>query len=259
MTLHFGSQLKEWRQARRLSQLGLAGEAGISARHLSFLESGRSRPTEGMIMRLGEALELPARAQNELFAAAGYAPRFSNGGAGIDSLPSGPRAVLRLILDRHSPWPAGVFNADYDLVGGNETFLGMAAAVGISPGDNLLRAVATGALLRQAVPNWEEFSAHFLRRGRAEAGHYGPNSRLARLVAEISREPEIAVALAKANGERYPPPVLEIAFEIGGVKSRWITTVTTLGMVQEALTEGIFIEQFFPADEATRAMFAAPG
>jgi len=253
MTLHFGIHLREWRQARRLSQLGLAGEAGISARHLSFLESGRSRPTEGMIIRLGEALELPARAQNELFAAAGYAPRFANGGSGIGDLPAGPQAVLKLILERHSPWPAGVFNADYDLIGGNEAFLGMAASVGISPGDNLLRAVAGSRQLREAVSNWEEFSTHFLRRARAEAGYYGPNSRLARLVAELAGNPEIAALQANANGERYPPPVLEIAFNVGGAASRWITTVTTLGMVQEALTEGIFIEQFFPADEATEA------
>jgi transcriptional regulator with XRE-family HTH domain len=105
--MEFGSHLKEWRGHRRMSQLDLATAAGISTRHLSFLETGRSRPTEGMILRLASVLDIPARDQGSLFSAAGYRPRMAmRPGAGLDAMPPAVASAIRLMLDRHDPYPA---------------------------------------------------------------------------------------------------------------------------------------------------------
>ena len=133
--MDFGRQLREWRSHRNLSQLDLAMEAGISSRHLSFLETGRSRPTEGMIIRIAEALDLTFKVQNELFAAAGFAPRFASAEKeGIGGLPKPVREALRLVLDRHAPWPAIVFDADHDILSANAGFAALGSALGIAAG-----------------------------------------------------------------------------------------------------------------------------
>lgn len=252
MTLHFGPQLKEWRRVRRLSQLDLAGEAGISARHLSFLETGRSRPTEGMILRLAQALDLPTGAHNELFAAAGYAPRFGGSAdRGLDGVEPGARRVVDLILDRHAPWPAACFNAGYDVLGGNTGFAALTARFGVGTAANLLDLVFTPGPVRAAIANWPAFAAAFLRRAEAEARFLGPRSPLARRLAALRAGGHLPEARAETG---RPPPYVELALALAGVETRWITTVTTLGSAQDVLLEGIFIEQYFPADAETRRL-----
>ena len=129
--MQFGEHLKEWRSHRRMSQLDLATEAGISARHLSFLETGRSRPTEGMILRLSSVLDIPARDQGMLFSAAGFRPRFGTRPAkALDGLPPAIVQAVRLILDRHDPYPGVVFDHEYNILAANAAFSGLAGIAG---------------------------------------------------------------------------------------------------------------------------------
>ncbi|MEC9342682.1 MAG: helix-turn-helix domain-containing protein [Pseudomonadota bacterium] len=250
----FGGQLREWRKVRRMSQLDLAGEAGISTRHLSFLETGRSRPTEGMIARIGEALDLPVAERNALFASAGYTPRYgSAAGQDLEGLSEPVRQVVELILERHAPWPAACLNAAYDVIAGNAGFAQLASAFGIGPGANLLALVFEDGPVRDAIVNWNAFAPAFLKRARAEARYLGPRSTLAQRIEAIDPVPP---GVDNGSSER-PPPVIEFVLSLGGTETRWITTVTTIGSAQDAMLEGIFIEQYFPADATTTALVEA--
>jgi transcriptional regulator with XRE-family HTH domain len=260
--MEFGAHLKEWRVHRRISQLDLAGDAGISARHLSFLETGRARPSEGMIIRLAEALSLPAGAQNTLFAAAGFAPRFRQSGSrGMEGLAPLVADTLRLILDRHAPWPAVAFDADHEIIAANAGFSGFATALGVDlqAGGNILSMVVEEGPVRAAILNWREVAGLLLKRARNEAWLYGPKSPLARRLRNYAGNAEITALLDGSEGERNPPPVITVRLLIGGVETEWITTLTAFGAAQDVISEGIFIEQYFPADPATRAFAEAGG
>lgn len=260
--MEFGDQLKQWRGYRHLSQLDLALDAGISARHLSFLETGRARPSEGMIVRICETLELPFKIRNELFTAAGFAPRYlSAERAGIAGLPPLIRDTLQMILDRHAPWPAVAFDAHHNILAGNAGFMGLADALGVSiaPGMNILALVLEPGPVRAAVANWPEIALLFLKRARNEARLYGPCSELARRIADYENRAELAALFRADESERNPPPVITVQLCLGEVITNWITTLTAFGSAQEVLTQGIFIEQYFPADEATRTIAESAG
>jgi transcriptional regulator with XRE-family HTH domain len=259
--MEFGDQLKQWRSHRRLSQLDLALDAGISARHLSFLETGRARPSEGMIIRICETLELPFKIRNELFTAAGFAPRYlSAEREGLAGLPPLIRDTLQMILERHAPWPAVAFDADHNILAANAGFMALADALGISiaPGMNILALVIEPGPVRAAIANWPQFALLFLKRARNEARLYGPRSELAKRIAFYQDNAELA-ALLRSDESGRPPPVITVQLRLGEAVTSWITTLTAFGSAQEVLTQGIFIEQYFPADDATRAIADRPG
>ena len=171
--MEFGDHLKQWRSHRHMSQMDLALEAGISSRHLSFLETGRARPSEGMIIRICEALELPFKIQNELFGAAGFAPRYlSAEREGVAGLPPLIRDTLHMILERHVPWPAVAFNADHDILVANVGFMGLAEALGIpiAPGVNILALVLEPGPVRHSIANWPDVALLFLKRAATKPG-----------------------------------------------------------------------------------------
>lgn len=255
--MEFGTYLKEWRGHRRLSQLELATEAGISARHLSFLETGRSKPSEGMILRLSGVLDIPAREQGLMFSAAGYRPRFATKpAAGIEAMPPAVANAVRLILARHDPYPGVVFDHEYNILLANDAFAALAAMAGVpvAPGDNFLEAYLGDTPLKQIIVNWERSAADLVHRIRTEAWIQGPRSPLSRRMERLAREPAVARAL-----EEYPEserlPVLPVDMRVAGKNFSWITTLTSFGSAQDALVQGVLIESFFPADDATRAHF----
>lgn len=255
--MNFGEQLREWRTHRRMSQLDLALEAGISAKHLSFLETGRARPTEGMILRLAQALDIPARDQGLLFSAAGFRPRFATQPArSLDDFPLPVAQAIRLLLARHDPFPGIVFDAEYNVLAANAAFANLAAAAGVAfaPGDNFLEAYLGEPKLRTLIRNWERTAADLVHRIRTEAWLQGPRSPLASRISRLAVLSDVADAL-----EHFPEsdrlPVLPIEMEIGGKVLSWITTLTSFGSAQDALVQGVTIESFFPADEETRRQF----
>src|ERR1700736_5393160 len=116
--VHIGDHLREWRQRRHLSQLDLAGDADISARHLSFVETGRSRPSREMVLRLAERLDVPLREQNTLLVAAGFAPAFPERSLSDGALASA-RTAVELVLAGHAPYPALAVDRHWVLVSAN--------------------------------------------------------------------------------------------------------------------------------------------
>ncbi|MDX3928214.1 MAG: helix-turn-helix transcriptional regulator [Shinella sp.] len=255
--MEFGEHLKEWRSHRRMSQLELAVEAGISARHLSFLETGRSRPSEGMILRLSSVLEVPARDQGMLFSAAGFRPRFATRPASsLEAFPPAIAEAIWLILGRHDPYPGVVFDHEYNVLAANAAFTGLAcmAGVAVAPGDNFLEAYLGPTPLRSIVVNWERSAADLVHRIRAEAWLQGPRSPLSRRIERLADSDDIKAAL-ESFPETERLPVLPIEMLIAGKRFNWITTLTSFGSAQDALVQGVLIESFFPADEETRAHF----
>ncbi|WLS06507.1 helix-turn-helix transcriptional regulator [Shinella sumterensis] len=255
--MEFGDHLREWRGHRRMSQLELASEAGISARHLSFLETGRSRPSEGMILRLSAVLDIPARDQGALFSAAGFRPRFATTpSTSLAALPAAVVEAIGLILDRHDPYPGVVFDHEYNVLTANQAFMGLAgmAGIAVSPGDNFLDAYLGPTPLRSIVVNWPRSAADLVNRIRAEARLQGPRSPLVKRIERLAAADDVRAALDDFPAtERLP--VLPIEMRIGAKRFNWITTLTSFGSAQDALVQGVLIESFFPADAQTRAHF----
>ncbi|MCY1229412.1 MmyB-like transcription regulator ligand binding domain protein [compost metagenome] len=259
--MQFGEHLKEWRGHRRMSQLDLAVAAGISARHLSFLETGRSKPSEGMILRLASVLEVPARDQGTLFSAAGYRPRMATRpAAGLDAMPPAVANAIRLILARHDPYPGLVLDHEYTLLVVNPALASLAVAADIpfQPGENFLDTFLGNDNVRKLVVNWEPAAADLVQRVRTEAWLQGPRSRLGKRLEKVASNPAVVRAVENhPDTDRFP--VLPIELDVGGLRLSFITTLQTFGSTQDALVEGVLIESFFPADEETKAFFERKG
>src|SRR5512132_1254004 len=184
---HVGPLLRDWRRRRRRSQLDLALDAGVSARHLSFVETGRSRPSPEMILHLAEQLEVPLRDRNQLLLAAGYAPRY--GQRALDEPEMEPvRAALALVLDGHEPYPAAVVDRDWNLVAANRSIALLTEGVApelLAPPLNVLRVSLHPDGMAPRIANLGEWRAHLLERLGRQIAATGDES-LAVLYDEIS-------------------------------------------------------------------------
>ncbi|HEV7274960.1 MAG TPA: helix-turn-helix transcriptional regulator [Devosiaceae bacterium] len=243
-----GDMLREWRRIRGRSQLELALDAGVSARHLSFLESGRSQPSREMVLRLGEALGLPLRERNTMLVAAGYAPRYGAGSleaAALDEV----RATLAMMLDAHDPYPAIALDAGFHVISSNPGFRKLLEALGLAADEqpNLVELVFRPGPMRSAILNWPEVAAYMSHRLRESLRVRGSASPLRPQFEQALAQPGVAEAV-RAAGTVGNRPVVPVTLQIGGETSSWITTVTTFGAPQDVFVEELMIEQFFPAD-----------
>src|SRR4051812_32481594 len=161
-----GTLLKDWRRRRRLSQLDLALEAGVSARHVSFVETGRSRPSPEMVLHLAEQLEVPLRDRNQLLLAAGYAPVYEQ--RELDDPELRPvREALDLVLEGHEPYPAVVVDRGWNLVAANRSLQLLLAGVApelLEPPVNVMRASLHPAGVAPRIVNLGEWRAHMIER-----------------------------------------------------------------------------------------------
>lgn len=257
-----GRILKEGRQFRGMSQLDLALTCGISQRHLSFLESGRARPSRGMVLNLASALGLPLRQQNALLIAAGFAPVFSE--LSLDA-PGMERiaAALQRMLEQQEPFPAVLVDRAYNLLGANQAagrLLGF--LLGARPGAdgrrvNLVDLLLDDEGLRPRLANWEAVILWLMRRLRAEMVMEGGHRGLSDLVARALARPEVAALMANAPGEVDQAPALGLRFERDGQRLELFSMIATMGTPLDATLQDIRIEFFFPADPATESWFAA--
>src|SRR3954462_5359780 len=161
-----GARLRDWRRRRRLSQLDLALEAGVSARHLSFVETGRSRPSAEMVLHLAEALDVPLRDRNQLLLAAGYAPVY--GQRGLEEPEMGPvREALEQVLRGHEPYPALVVDRHWGMVAANDAVGLLLEDVDpalLEPPVNVLRLSLHPDGVAPRLVNLAEWRAHLLDR-----------------------------------------------------------------------------------------------
>jgi transcriptional regulator with XRE-family HTH domain len=253
-----GALLQRWRRERHLSQLALAHEAGVSPRHVCFLETGRAHPSREMIHRLAETLDLPLRERNALLVAAGFAPTYREGDLDLASAELAPvRAALEAILRQQEPFPAVVMDRQWDVVEGNAAASRFFAhLLGERPGEgraNVLRMMLDPAGLRPFVANWRDAAGALLARVHREAvgGVLDPATR--RVLDEVLRFPDVPERWQAAARAAPALPVVPVVFEKGGRTFRYFSTVTTLGTPQDVALQELRIECFFPFDGATRA------
>jgi transcriptional regulator with XRE-family HTH domain len=248
-----GDLLRNWRARRRVSQMALAGEAEVSTRHLSFLESGRATASREMLIRLAEQLDLPLRERNQLLLAGGYAPIHSEQSLEAPDMAAARSAVQR-VLDSHAPFPALAVNRLWQLVAANnslEILLKGVAPHLLQPPVNVLRVSLHPDGLAPRILNLAEWRHHLLHRLQHDMVMSGDNA-LAALHEELS-------ALPFATGReppRRPDGVavpLMIRGEKGGPPLSFLSTTTVFGTAVDVTLAELTLECFYPADTPTRA------
>ncbi|MCH8111716.1 MAG: helix-turn-helix transcriptional regulator [Proteobacteria bacterium] len=251
-----GSILKQWRGLRGLSQIDLAHNANTSARHLSFVETGRTRPSREMVQRFAEALDMPLRERNALLTAAGFAAVYRERPLDDDAMAQARRA-LELILKSHEPFPALVMSRTWDLLVANQAagrlmaWLGAGNAPAGTP-PNVLRLLLHPDGLRPFIVDWETAAASLISRARREEGPAGDGT-MANLLDEVLRYPGVPHKWRAPDFDAEVLPLLPLTFEKDGVRSSWFTTIATFGTPQDITLQELRIESFFPADEETEA------
>jgi transcriptional regulator with XRE-family HTH domain len=246
-TTGVGSELRRWRRVRRVSQLELASLAGTTQRHLSFIESGRSRPGREIVIRLAESLGLSLRERNDLLAAAGYTPVFTE--SGFDEAALRPvRSAVEQILDGHLPYPAVVVAPYGRVVAGNDAidvfFEGVAPAL-LEPPVNLARLMLHPDGLAPRVANMAEWGRHVVENLRARARR-SPDPCLDALVAELAGYVPAAPVGPDHLGFSVP---MRLACD--GGELRLITTLTSFATATDVTLAELVLEAFLPADEDT--------
>jgi transcriptional regulator with XRE-family HTH domain len=252
-----GALLREWRQRRRLSQLDLANLARTSSRHLSYVETGRSRPSREMVMRLGETLEVPLSERNRILLAAGHAPAYQDARRDHEATRY-LLEVVDLVLAAHDPWPALVLDAQFDVVATNravDRLLTLVDADLLDPPVNVVRLMLHPRGLSQHVANVGPWRAHLLRQVRQHAAA-APSADLDALLREAEAYP---VRPSDARGADGPTFALPLELDVDGSRLRLYSTVATFGTPLDVAASELAIETFLPADEATRAWFTATG
>ena len=250
-----GTLLRQWRERRRMSQLALAVEAEISSRHLSFMETGRSRPSREMVLLLSEVLDVPPRSRNDLLAAAGYAPIYRE--SHLDSPEMSQfRRALEFILRQQEPYPAIVLDRYWNILLGNEgtaRFMGLwmePEAIDALGPPNGLRLICHPQALRPYIVNWETTAAaliQWLHRDLLRSAD--PGMRL--LLDELLAYPNVPHNWRTLDLDAPTAPFLAIEMQRGGTNLKFFTTLTTLGTPYDITLHELRIESFFPADEST--------
>jgi transcriptional regulator with XRE-family HTH domain len=240
-----GPLLKTWRTKRRLSQLDLALEAGVSTRHLSFLETGRSRPSEQMVLHLAEQLEVPLRERNRMLLAAGYAPIYSQ--RPLEEL--GPiKDALDQLLESHEPFPAVVVDRVWNVVAANGA-VGMLTAGAaphlLEPPINALRLTLHPDGMAPRIENLGQWRAHLLRDLEAHVDSSGDED-AAQLLEELR-------ALPGPDGEPGAHEVF-VPLRIDGLS--FLSTRTTFATAVDVTVSELAIEAFFPADRHTAQLLS---
>ena len=255
-----GDLLRDWRQRRRMSQLLLAVEAGISARHLSFVESGRSQPSREMVMHLAERLEVPLRERNALLVAAGYAPLYRERGLDDPQL-AAAREAVELVLHGHEPYPAVAVDRHWNIVASNRALaplIGDSAPALLAAPVNALRLSLHPDGIAPRILNWHAWRAHLL----------------ARLQRQIDASADPTLASLHDELADYPPPPgtpdqsnaaeivrhhiavpLRVRTALGDLS--FYSTTTVFGTPVDITLSELAIEAFFPADPQTAAALRA--
>jgi transcriptional regulator with XRE-family HTH domain len=248
-----GELLRAWRSRRNLSQLELALNADVSARHVSFLETGRARPSREMVVRLADELEVPLRERNALLLAAGYAPIY--GERPLDASEMQPvRQALDRFLRAHEPYPAVVVDRHHNLVAANDALdllLHGVAAELLEPPANGMRIALHPLGMAPRTLNLPEWSAHLLHRVRREAQLTG-DPRLAELYDELRSYP--GVHLAPAHAEVRPADIvlpLRLRDTEGDGELAFFSTLSTFGTAADITLSELAIEAFYPANAHT--------
>jgi len=248
----FGALLKDWRGRRRISQLDLSLSADVSARHIAFLETGRSKPSRDMVVQLSEALMVPRADRNALLNAAGFAALYRRRDL-TDAEMAHVHAAVSWTLERHDPYPALAVDRHWSIVMANQCGMSLLGGVGLDIGDSLLDAITNSPALRDAVDNWSDLAHHMSVRLRTESTHLGGDAILDaaadKLAEEAGTKPESADTALEA--------VVPTRYRVGDMVLSFFSTVAQFGSAEDIALADLKIELMFPADEVTRQALMA--
>jgi transcriptional regulator with XRE-family HTH domain len=251
-----GELLRSWRQRRKVSQFELSLDSAVSARHLSFIETGRARPSREMVLHLAEQLDVPLRERNGLLLAAGYAPTYAE--RSLDDPDMAPaRQALQTFLAAHEPYPAVAVDGSWNLLAANEALgllLDGVAPWLLEPPANALRITLHPDGMAPRIVNLAEWSGHLLHRLQRRAAITG-SAELERLHAELVTLP----------GVHLEAPPLDLATEItlplrmrqNGQELVFLCTQTTFGTAVDITLAELSLEAFYPADAVTAEAVAS--
>lgn len=246
-----GELLRSWRQRRRTSQLALALDAEISARHLSFIETGRAQPSRSVVLRLAEALEMPLRERNRLLLAAGYAPVFPARPLDHPALAAAREAVER-VLAGHEPYPAIAVDRHWTLITANRAFGPLLDGVAprlLEPPVNVLRLGLHPEGLAPRIVNFREWRAHLLARLQQQLAATG-DATIAGLIEELAGYP-VAAAGAPERAKDFGGIAVLLRLRAGAEELALLSTTTVFGTPLDLTLSELAIEAFYPADTAT--------
>ncbi|SMR72000.1 Transcriptional regulator, contains XRE-family HTH domain [Aliiroseovarius halocynthiae] len=243
----FSQSLRHWRGLRRYSQLALASEAGVSARHLSFLESERARPSRDMVISLCDALSIPNADRNRMLEAAGFAAIYPVSALNSAEIAPAREGLVR-VLERHDPFPGILLDREWRLLRFNAMAKRLFSLSGLSEGDSTLRLLETPGLMASMIENWPEVGHHMLLRLKAESRAAGGISSLDHAIRLLERDPDV---------QRYTPkgpvsPVLPTIYRVGDVRLSLFSTYLQIGGAEDLSLTDLKVELMMPADEASR-------
>jgi transcriptional regulator with XRE-family HTH domain len=250
----FGDLLRYWRRVRAMSQLDLAAAASTTPRYMSFVETGRSRASREMVLRLAVALDVPLRDRNGLLVAAGFAPIYPEHDLDHPQIERVMSAVDR-VLEQHAPYPAVVMNRSWDVVRGNtgaaHLFAGLCVPDPVPDPANVLRLMLEPGPVRAAVQNWGEVAPALLERARREAVGGVMDVTTSALVHELRNGDDAAVFAAMPPAIAPLIPIVDVQFTFGDVTLRWFSVISTIGTPVDVTAQELRIESFFPSDDET--------
>ena len=250
----FGSQLRAWRLARRVSQEHLAGLAGISPRHLSYVETGKSQPSREVVLALAGALDVPLRERNTLLTAAGFAAAFRASPLGGDELASLRRAIDH-VLERQEPYGAIVVDGHFNVLKMNDGAARLfqhfppTSDDGIAAARNIVLATFHPGAIRPYIANWPDVAAQLVARLHREIAARPGDAELAQLLARVLAQPDVPSEWRAPALGRVAPPILTVHMRSPTLDVRLFTMLTSIGTPLDVTAEEIHIESYFPADE----------
>jgi len=253
-----GELLRSWRQSRGLSQLDVAMHAGFSARHISFIETGRAQPSRDALLAIAESLEVPLRDRNRLLTAGGFANVYKETQLAAADMAQ-VRHVLQFILDRHMPYGALVLDRFSNCLMGNEASAKLLARAAdaslLTPNANMLRVVFHPKGVRRAIVNWPDVARVLLDRAERELSS-AQDATAAPLLAEIRG---YAGDVPKPASRRLQSDdvLLPIHLRTDDTELRIFSTIMTIGTPQDITLQELRIETFFPADEPSEVAWRA--
>ena len=246
-----GDVLRDWRQRRHFSQLDLASESGVSARHLSFLETGRSNPSRDLLLRLADQLELPLRERNALLLAGGFAPIFPERTLDDPDL-AFVRSAVEVILTGHEPFPALAIDRHWNLVSANravQALLGGVSPELLKPPVNVLRMSLLPDGLASRIENLDEWRGHLIDRLHHEVVVSG-DPVLEALLAELRSYPA-PDRPRRSTRSRFGGVVVPLQLESDAGTLSFFSTTTVFGTAVDVTVDELTIESFFPANSET--------
>jgi transcriptional regulator with XRE-family HTH domain len=251
----FSALLKYWRGRRGLSQLDLGLHAGVSARHLSFLESGRAQPSEPMALRLLAALDVPLRDRNEALCAAGFEARYPE--PTLAEIPAAIDQAIGRMLEAHEPYPLTVISPEANVLrsnrGADALFpLFVADRAALEPTLNMFSLVFDPRLMRPFIANWPSVARQMLARLHRESLQRGGDERLAALARRVRAFPDVPKAWHGPDFAEDLEPVFTVQLRRGDAALAFFTAITTFSSPRTVTLDELRIESSFPLDAATR-------